>query len=429
MATFRATLKIVNPLGTVTTINDDLETFSNHNISQLHENCDETLFRPFVTVINDNNNACRENEEVKTREISNTNVLQNAKLIVPIYNEVNVTKNKSSVSKTSNSNYKKYEPKKQTQKESVTKDFSKLKLNEAQKSQIVEDSKPLTLVLAPAVATVSTPNTGSRKEKQKKKMEVFEECTENSYTNKIQEDLLKSDDEIVSKQKEVEKETEILLTKNDSIEDISIEVTHDKFSLDLKFPSLEPLDPLDNFVDTFDKTTILDATHETEKQENIFDAPPETVWNNLNQKKLIFAMCSSLKDENNVPNQPSSTAVETHESQDSDYKSLETEESTKMHETEGDSGESPRSDDTTSSGSDDNTEENSGVLSDLAKQQEDDDEELRPLIKSSVKSDDSKHDDTPSTDLSCNVNDVSSVQNTPTHVANNNKRKSRKKRR
>lgn len=427
MATFRATLKIVNPLGTVTTINDDLETFSNHNISQLHENCDETLFRPFVTVINDNNNACRENEEVKTREISNTNVLQNAKLIVPIYNEVNVTKNKSSVSKTSNSNYKKYEPKKQTLlKESVTKDFSKLKLNEAQKNQTVEESKPVTL--ESTVATVSTQNTGSRKEKQKKKIEVFEECTENSYrNNKIQEDLLKSDVEIVNKQKEVEKETEILLTKNDSIEDISIEVTHDKFSLDLKFPSLEPLDPLDNFVDTFDKTTILDATHETEKQENIFDAPPETVWNNLNQKKLIFAMCSSLKDDNNDLNQPSSNAVETHESQDSDYKSLETEESTKMHETEGDSGESPRSDDTTSSGSDDNTEENSGVLSDLAKQQEDDDEELRPLIKSSVKSDDSKHDDTPSTDLSCNVNDVSSVQSTP--VANNNKRKSRKKRR
>lgn len=391
-------------------------------MSQLHENCDETLFRPVVTVINDSNsNVCRENEDVvKAKEVSNINVLQNAKLIVPIYNESNVTRNKSSSSKIS-SNKKFSEPKKQTPlaRECVTKDFSKIKLDEAQKYPIVE-KKPVVLESVVS-STVQAP---PRKEKPKKK--VYEDFSVPPF--QIQEDMLKSAVEVAKKVVQVEEDTEILLTKSDSIEDISVDVTHDKFSLDLKFPSLEPLDPLDNFVDTFDKRPT--ETTESAKEDLFSVDPPKGVWNNMNHKKLIFAMCSSLKDTPSNTENPSNP-VETHESQDSDYKSLDAEECTKAIETEGDSEESPRSDDTTTSGSDDNTEENSGVLSDRAKQQqEDDDEELRPLIKNSFKNNDSsKHDDTPSTDLSCNVNDVSSMQNTPTHVANSNKRKPRKKRR
>lgn len=397
MATFRGTLKIVNPLGTVTTVNDDLETYSNQNMNQLHENCDETLFRPVVTVMSDNNNACREND-VKNKDICNTNILQNAKLIVPIYNENNVLKNKSN-----NSKFKKSEPKKQAIEIALNENSSKNfdTLNEKEKYQTAEN-----------VATSSVSDASTRlttKNDQKQTIRLCDRFSENSY--KIQQDLLKSNVEILNRIKVVEQKS--TKPKKDSIENSSID---EKISLDLKFPSLEPLDPLENFVDTYDKTNAGDT------REKLFNNTQEGgVWNNFNQKKLIFAMCSSLKDDNSDKKHDS--IVEPHESQDSDYRSLETEEGVKEIDIE-----APRSDDTTSSGSDDNTEENSGVLSDIGKQQEDDDEELRPLIKNSGKNDDSKHDDTPSTDLSCNVNDATSLQNTPTHTASNSKKKSRRKR-
>lgn len=385
LATFRGTLKIVNPLGCVTTINDDSETHSIHNINQLHENCDETLFRPVVTVMSDTNNGGRESD-VQNKEICNTNVLQNAKLIVPIYNENNIVKNKSNINKAKKADYKKQNIENVGNKRVS---IDSVKLNETEKCRITENAA-----------------TSSELDNEDKiKIRLSDGYNKNSY--KIQEDLLKTDVKLlnsvtVEEQKSIE-------PKDDSIDNLN-----DTFSLDLKFPSLEPLE---NFTETYEKPNAGDA------EDKPFDIAEAGVWNNFNHKKLIFAMCSSLKDDNSE-NQSLSVVVEPHESQDSDYKSLETEESVKINEVE---VESPRSDDTTSSGSDDNTEENSGVLSDIGKQQEDDDEELRPLIKNSGRNEDSKHDETPSTDLSCNVNDTTSVQNTPTHTSNS-KRKPRRKR-
>lgn len=381
-ATFRGTLKIVNPnCGTVTTINDDLETVSSHNsTNQLHENCDETLFRPFVTVISDETSATSKENEKK--EICNTNILQNAKLIVPIYDQKEVTmakKSKSESQKPSRKERKEIN----TQKEKrppvlreTTKEEERIKKEEPKK--IVESVH--NLVDLETNTTKSTPEI------------VIPLNVETSY--KIQEDLLKSN---VENTKAPEEEI------SDPIDDVT-----DKFSLDLKFPSLEPLDPIENFVDTYDK---LNTEEEEEVKKTFEPDPKENVWNDFSQKKLIFAMCTSLRDD-----EETRRVEPAHESQDSDYKSLETEE--KITENPPVETEAPQSEDTTSTGSDDNTEENSGVLSD--KPREEDDEELRPLINNRRK-------DISEKSLN-NLHDTNSVQTTPTHNSGNSKRKARRKR-
>uniref|UniRef100_A0A336M9H6 CSON013755 protein n=1 Tax=Culicoides sonorensis TaxID=179676 RepID=A0A336M9H6_CULSO len=344
LASFRGPLKIVNPLGTVTTINDDLEIYPNQTFNELHENSDETLFRPVVTVINDEKKSYTDNCSTNNKEISNLRILRNAKLIVPIIDQFDISKNnpivqchknKSAIGIVKENNLKKMQP------------FEKKIID--QNNMKSSDGSDIAFNLNSNILHVNG--------------QTFDELTQTQD---------------ISQQ-----------SKNSTIIDDNIE---EHLSLDLQFPSLEPLE---NF-----KEDGHPSGCESSKKDSF--------WNTVSQNKLIFAMCTSLKEEKN-----DYFESEPHESQDSDYKSLETEENAKVF------SEFPRSDDTTSSGSDDNTEENPGVL----KAQEDD-EELRPLIKNNDKYD---NDEAPSLEVSNNINVTDGVHYPPNHLTTN-KKKSRRKR-
>lgn len=87
-------VSIVNPQGTVTTVTNNPiqldESFSSDNY--IHENCDETMFRPVVTVISDPNQRHR-HDAVNSEDVSQP-VEMPSQLIVPVIDENMLQKKK-----------------------------------------------------------------------------------------------------------------------------------------------------------------------------------------------------------------------------------------------------------------------------------------------------------------------------------------------
>lgn len=88
-------VSIVNPQGTVTTVTNNPtqleESFSSDNY--IHENCDETMFRPVVTVISDPTQQRMQDEAEHSREVSQP-VEMPSQLIVPVIDERMLEKKK-----------------------------------------------------------------------------------------------------------------------------------------------------------------------------------------------------------------------------------------------------------------------------------------------------------------------------------------------
>lgn len=81
-------VSIVNPQGTVTTVTNNptqlVESFSSDNY--IHENCDETMFRPVVTVISDPNQQSLHDDVMHFEDVSQP-LEMTSQLIVPVIDE------------------------------------------------------------------------------------------------------------------------------------------------------------------------------------------------------------------------------------------------------------------------------------------------------------------------------------------------------
>lgn len=88
-------VSFVNPQGTVTTVTNETnqpdESFSNDSF--IHENCDETMFRPVVTVINESK-LQQEREKALREENASQPVEMQTQLIVPVIDEKLMEKKK-----------------------------------------------------------------------------------------------------------------------------------------------------------------------------------------------------------------------------------------------------------------------------------------------------------------------------------------------
>lgn len=417
MSTIRGTINIVNPLGTVTRVTDDQDLLTNANLNNLHENCDETLFRPFVTVVSTNSENKVTDREKTNRKKDSSNLTSLGTIIIPIM-EQDATFSNNPLSNKPNKSDKVKKEKLIDQNKTKT---IKHEYVFEEKTEIVrkkKSSKPEILE-----ASYSNKTNNNKKRNRTNERKASDETLDFTLN-----DAYKTDPLLNKSLTSIEENQNVNIKEpkpdcNLSIEQCkSADETRNLLNtLDLQFPSLEPLEPLDSFVDTLDKLNLDDTLLQEKSltnakcvatvEKNTEDAP--TFWKNLKQEKLIFAMCTSLKEEQNEVKSEANEQQEGQEGQDSDYKSLETEESSNVNElVETCSG------DTTSS--DDNTENSGGI----EKIQEEDDEELRPLIKNTA-NEFNVFDDTPSSDTSCpiNIND----NNTPTHTTSTKKRSKKRR--